>query len=318
MREVLGSGTIGCLLLAVGFCTLAGCVLPSRETLKEPGWHPATSAGTTSNREPGRTALIKPFIPPESNESSRQGLEDPAPGPALDAPHAAPQGNAAKETPVEEVPLNVPLPPAPYPVKWQQPPEGQPAGTQRQADTQASQVAAAPDGPMSGMAKRTDAREDTLVKAEIPPSPPPPSTVPQAQNYPKGPQPTDPGATVKPQPPPQPRSAQLAAPTEAKSGSREWEDQRVKEAAFKISRNFPGVKKGKICYSVKNDEWWIVLYDEAGSAYDVKQYVWNRDQEKLDPFLVLKRIGKNRLDEVLASRESDKACEPLDFSGPRN
>lgn len=80
-----------------------------------------------------------------------------------------------------------------------------------------------------------------------------------------------------------------------------------------MAKEFPGVHKGKICYSVKTDEWWVVLYDEAGAAYDVKQYTWNRDQEKLDQFLVLKRIGKNRLEEDLSVREADKACEPLDF-----
>jgi hypothetical protein len=100
---------------------------------------------------------------------------------------------------------------------------------------------------------------------------------------------------------------------EAKSGSREWEDQRVKQAAFKLAKESAGVKKGKICYSVKNDEWWVVLYEDAGTVYDVRQYTWDRSQEKLERFLVPKRIGKNRLEEELSLRETDKACEAVDF-----
>lgn len=80
-----------------------------------------------------------------------------------------------------------------------------------------------------------------------------------------------------------------------------------------MAHEFQGIKKGKICYSVKTDEWWVVLYEDIGSLYDVKQYTWNRDQEKLEQFLVLKKIGKNRLQEDINERESDKACEPLDF-----
>ncbi len=67
---------------------------------------------------------------------------------------------------------------------------------------------------------------------------------------------------------------------------------------------------------MKTDEWWIVLYDDMGAVYDVKQFTWNRDQEKLEPFLVLKKIGKNRLEEELTVREADRACEPLGIPKP--
>lgn len=147
------------------------------------------------------------------------------------------------------------------------------------------------------------------------PSPPaqPRAQLPPGQRYAadKGSKPIE--STAKPAAPVPSASAQSSAGVEAKAGSRQWEDQKVKQAALELAHEFQGIKKGKICYSVKTDEWWVVLYEDIGSLYDVKQYTWNRDQEKLEQFLVLKKIGKNRLQEDINERESDKACEPLDF-----
>jgi hypothetical protein len=91
-----------------------------------------------------------------------------------------------------------------------------------------------------------------------------------------------------------------------------WEDQKVRQKALEMARKRPSVKKIKICYAVKDDEWWVILYEDAGSSYELLQYTWNRDQDKLEQFLVLKRISRNRLKEHLALREPDRACDILD------
>ena len=104
-----------------------------------------------------------------------------------------------------------------------------------------------------------------------------------------------------------------ASPAQSKTQSKKvlWEDQKVKRAATDILRKYPSVKKVKICYAVKDDEWWVILYDDVGTHYELRQFIWDRDQGRLRPFLVLKRIAKNQLQEHLAASEPDRACEVL-------
>ncbi|MBI5252689.1 MAG: hypothetical protein HY912_24605 [Desulfomonile tiedjei] len=93
---------------------------------------------------------------------------------------------------------------------------------------------------------------------------------------------------------------------------RKWEDQKVKAAATEFARGLRGIKKLKVCYAVKEDEWWVTLYEESGPAFELKQYTWNREQEKLEPFLVTKRVAADRLQSDLAEHGADMACEVLD------
>ena len=79
-----------------------------------------------------------------------------------------------------------------------------------------------------------------------------------------------------------------------------------------MAKNFQHVSKIKVCYAVKDDEWWVVLYDDAGAFTELKQYTWNRDQEKLEAFLVVKRIPSGRVQEQSAEEEPGKACEVLE------
>jgi len=88
-----------------------------------------------------------------------------------------------------------------------------------------------------------------------------------------------------------------------------WEDQKVKTAAQEMARGFPAVKKIQVCYQVEADEWWVTLYDDMGVEIDLKQFTWNRDQEKLEPFLVLKRVPASRLDAHLTTKRPGMACE---------
>jgi len=91
-----------------------------------------------------------------------------------------------------------------------------------------------------------------------------------------------------------------------------WEDQKVKDAAMRLAKGFPATKKIKICYATKDDEWWVILYEDTGSYYELRQFVWDRDREQLQPFLVLKRIDQDQLNEHVAAAEPDRACEALD------
>jgi hypothetical protein len=97
-------------------------------------------------------------------------------------------------------------------------------------------------------------------------------------------------------------------PAQAKA----WEDEKVTLAALEKARSLPSVKKVQICYSDKDDEWSVALFDYIGNSFDVKQFFWNRDREALEPHLVLKRIPESRLQKSLEEKESGRVCEVLD------
>lgn len=97
-----------------------------------------------------------------------------------------------------------------------------------------------------------------------------------------------------------------------KPEKREWEDHKVREAALKMAEGFPQVSRLKVCYAVKDDEWWVTFYDNAGAFTELKQYTWNRELEKLEAFLVLKRILSSRVQQHLTEEEVGKACEALE------
>ena len=89
-------------------------------------------------------------------------------------------------------------------------------------------------------------------------------------------------------------SGKTSAPNE--NPKTQDEDQQVKAAARDLAKNMGGIQKIKVCYVEKDDEWWATLYEDIGTVIDVKQFVWNRESEKFDPFLILKRISKSKLD----------------------
>jgi len=79
-----------------------------------------------------------------------------------------------------------------------------------------------------------------------------------------------------------------------------------------MAKASPEVKKIKICYAVKQHEWWVILYERGQGFFELKQYIWNKESEKLDPFLVVKRIPEARLQQHLTEEEPGKACEILE------
>ncbi len=96
------------------------------------------------------------------------------------------------------------------------------------------------------------------------------------------------------------------------TSGRKWEDQRVRVAAMEIAGETRGVQKIRICYDLNEDEWWIILYCDHGRRIQLRQYVWNRDSEILEKFLVAKSIPKHRLAADLKVAEEGKACEVID------
>ncbi|MFH1117297.1 MAG: hypothetical protein V1792_25545 [Pseudomonadota bacterium] len=131
-----------------------------------------------------------------------------------------------------------------------------------------------------------------------------PETAPEAE-VPEGPQSSAAGGGLK-------KPELQVKPAPAQSDKALWEDQKVKRAAMQMLNKYPGAKKVKICYAVKDDEWWVILYDDLDTHFELRQFTWDRDQGRLQPFLVLKRISKNQLRDHLASSEPDRACEVLD------
>jgi len=106
---------------------------------------------------------------------------------------------------------------------------------------------------------------------------------------------------------------QQGPPAPASAGARaQWEDQKVKNAALEVAKDIPSAKKIKICYIAAQDEWLVIVYDDIGAAIDVKQYFWDREREILKPFLLLKHIARDRLEQEVRAREPGRACEILD------
>lgn len=101
-----------------------------------------------------------------------------------------------------------------------------------------------------------------------------------------------------------------------KSDDTGWDDQKVRRAAMELRDAHPSAQKMKLCYAVKDDEWWAIFYEDAGTHYDLKQYVWDRERRHLDPFLVLRRIPRDRLQQDLGGNEPDRACEVVDLAPP--
>jgi hypothetical protein len=354
MREVSRSRCVGSLFVAVAICSLVGCVMPSRESLKEPTWGPGSGRGPTTGGGLPRTSLIKPFIPPDKPESVQQGPLQTSSGMRGQSPVAMSQEPMQQRGSNEDATANTsPQPVPPQPIRWHAPPQDQTSYVRPAIEPSSQQFPSDRDLANQGMEQHTEAPSLPVAAVEASPishSPLPVEPSPSMQGPPPPLQPAPPvqapsaaqtSHAISPTPRSQPyaqlpsdrrhaserdaRPAELtatpAAPAppqtpaalEAKAGSRQWEDQKVRQAAIKLSHQFQGVKKGKICYSVKNDEWWVVLYEDAGPMYELKQYTWNRDQEKLEEFLVLKKIGKNRLEEDRSARDPDRACEAVDF-----
>jgi hypothetical protein len=158
--------------------------------------------------------------------------------------------------------------------------------------------------------------EQTLIKPFIPPE----SERGSGENLPKeeesqSVQTKDRSVSEQPQAPSKPaETSTQSAPTqsEQKPSIRTWEDEKVKTLALELAKGLSAGSKMKMCYAVKKDEWWVILYEDTGTVFELKQYSWNREQNKLEPFLVFKTIPKDQIQEHLSSSEPDRACEVIE------
>ncbi len=118
--------------------------------------------------------------------------------------------------------------------------------------------------------------------------------------------------TLPPGQPAEASSGPVLTGAEPKSSTKTWEDEKVKALALELAKEAPAGTKAKVCYAVKKDEWWVILYEDTGSVFELKQYFWNRNENKLETFMVFKTLPKDKIDEYLNSPEPDRACEVLE------
>lgn len=122
--------------------------------------------------------------------------------------------------------------------------------------------------------------------------------------------PSPPQKGEQPQPP---IRVVLEPPADSKPQKNDWEDDKVKRAAIELAKAFPSVRKMKICLEVKHSEWWVILYEDNGPMVELRQFVWNKSEEKFEPHLVPDRIPRDQLDRHAAESEPGRACETVDL-----
>jgi hypothetical protein len=89
------------------------------------------------------------------------------------------------------------------------------------------------------------------------------------------------------------------------------EEHQIKAAAHVLAKTIGVVEKMKLCYVTQDDEWWATFYVDIGSILDVKQFIWNRESEKFEPFLVVKRLSKSKLASDLKQSQPGRKCAVL-------
>lgn len=90
------------------------------------------------------------------------------------------------------------------------------------------------------------------------------------------------------------------------------DEQKVKNAAVELIKGMESPKKYLICHDEIQDEWSLTVFDDIGHVLDVKQFFWNAESDKMEPFLVLTRIPKGRLKYELSRRSTGKNCSSYD------
>lgn len=115
--------------------------------------------------------------------------------------------------------------------------------------------------------------------------------------------------------PPRPVRVVIEPQADPKPQKNDWEDDRIRSAAIEMARATPSVKKMKICLDIKHSEWWVILYEDLGPAIELRQFVWNKDQKRFEPHLVLDRIPREQLERHASESEPGRACEAVEVGG---
>ncbi len=82
----------------------------------------------------------------------------------------------------------------------------------------------------------------------------------------------------------------------------------VKSIAGDLAKKNKPVENMTICYAQKRDEWWITLFQDNGHAFELKRYIWNKRDDKIEPFLVPKTIPRSDLADYLNEKPIGKEC----------
>ena len=100
--------------------------------------------------------------------------------------------------------------------------------------------------------------------------------------------------------------------TERKSGRTELEI--VRDIAIGLAKKHAPVDQMRLCYAKKTREWWITLFRNEGHVLELKQYIWNKLEDKLDPFCVEKRIAKDALADYLSEQPRGRECSAFEHT----
>jgi hypothetical protein len=88
-------------------------------------------------------------------------------------------------------------------------------------------------------------------------------------------------------------------------------NRQLRVAANELAAKLGPIKAMKLCYVEKDNEWWVVLFRDIGPVIDVRRFFWNWEEQRFKPFLVVKRIPKNRLRKEVNRKEPGKKCVNL-------
>ncbi|MFH0960907.1 MAG: hypothetical protein V1897_19660 [Pseudomonadota bacterium] len=104
--------------------------------------------------------------------------------------------------------------------------------------------------------------------------------------------------------------------TQGKSGKPLSEEEKVLSVATETVSSVASPIKYTVCYDQEKAEWWLTIYDDIGYAFDVKKFFWNPELEKFEPFLVLNKISKSRLNDEISKKSDTKKCSVHDVKSP--
>jgi hypothetical protein len=112
----------------------------------------------------------------------------------------------------------------------------------------------------------------------------------------------------KPAPPGEKGGGQEVRPANRQHRSGQTDLETVRDIAIDLAKNHAPVEKMLLCYVKKNDEWWITLFQSEDHALDLKRYIWNKREDKVEPFCVVKRIARDALPDYLNEQRQDRTC----------
>ncbi len=94
-------------------------------------------------------------------------------------------------------------------------------------------------------------------------------------------------------------------------------DRKLRRAAEELALELGQIKAMKLCYVEKANEWWVILYRDIGPVIDVRNFIWNWEEESFRPYLVVKRIPKNELQRKVKKHEWGRRCVILKPPGTK-